>query len=195
MEGLEAGVSAVDSVLTDLLSEFNELEQDEVSDARNLAVAEEVLVTKVVAEGLQVLNELSSSERPVVLFEDGMEGISELFVGNELESVVVRTILRGLSEYLRAELSSDILMDSQGLSNLKVVTDDIWHVGEVQAEGVLLVLPLVLSDNIGLLLVLDLAVVEQVAGRVASAHTADVPVSESDLFLLRGLLDRVSRGR
>ena len=41
-------MSAVDSVATDLLCEFHELEQDEVSDARNLGVTEEVLSGMVV---------------------------------------------------------------------------------------------------------------------------------------------------
>ena len=125
VEALKGGVSAVDHVVRELKCEIQHLVHDEVSDAGDLAVTEEVLATKVVDERLQVVHEICDSNRLVGLLKDESQGCHKRFVNNELNSVVVSTLLRGLSEDLRAPLGCDELMDSDGLGDLQVVTEEV----------------------------------------------------------------------
>ena len=184
VEGLETGVRSVDSVTTDLLGEFDVLEKNEISDAGNLITTEEVLSAHVLGQSCEVIHELLGGNGLVFLPEASHKRADEVLIGDELESVPEGALCGSLTEHGGAELLRNVLMDSEGLGDDEITDLDVGQVGEFHAKGVLGILPFVLSDDIGLLLIGDLGVVKHVASRIASAGATEVPVTESHLASL-----------
>ena len=149
VESLEARVASPDFLLvfTETKSIFDMLEQDEISNARVIAT-KELRRSHVLSQSLEAVDECSARDGLFCLCKACCDGFDECIVGDHLQSVPISALLGRLSVDGRAELLSDILVDSEGLGELEVTDNDVGHVGEFKSEGVLGFRPFILSDGV-----------------------------------------------
>ena len=113
-ESLQGRVGGEDLVVTNLLSELDMFEKDEVSDAR-ISTTEEVFGAHVVNQRFHLVHERLDGDRLVISLEASFETGGAAFVDDALECKPSSALFGSGSEDSRAERSSNVLMDGQGL--------------------------------------------------------------------------------
>jgi len=114
VESLHRRVGAVDGVVTCLLSELDHFEKDEVSDA-GVCTTEEVLRGQAINQRFHLVHERLDGDRLVISLEASFETGGAAFVDDALECKPSSALFGSGSEDSRAERSSNVLMDGQGL--------------------------------------------------------------------------------
>ena len=102
-----------------------------------------------------------------------------MFVENLVEHVDGSSLLGGGAEKRRGPLVADVLGDGLGLAELEVTVNEVGQVGEVEAEGILVLgTPLsVVNHIVAFIVVVDTSVVQDVSVDVAAGATSDLPVA------------------
>ena len=174
---------------------LNGLEELEVCNG-GLISTEEHITAQVLNNGPHSLNCGVSANLLVIRRESrSHDFINKGAVDYGEHLVGPRLFLRSAAEEIRLPPSGDVLLNSKRLSDSIFAINDVRKVSEGDLAGFFDSFPLLLPHHVALLLVINAAVVEEVASGVTPGTTTEVPVAKDDLTFSVGACTTTPRHR